>query len=145
LVSEADPRQRGGEEMDEYLLKREAKELDREVKELDAAIKAKNVEMGAVERSLRDELLPQMRELVAFARKRGHTWMDKPLLGLGGFPPYDDARLADYFVEFASVMTLGKIEHEIRKLDNELAAKRKDLRRKKETEKAWADWVEGGE
>jgi hypothetical protein len=97
--------------------------LERRVAEIKAEIKAGEAELEAFKQREREEGMPEMQELVRYAKRRKHKWMTKK--------PWSDEDWTEFL--FAVLVTergpQGHFEGTISKRKSQLKQARKDLRR----------------
>jgi phage gp29-like protein len=110
---------------------REIARLEAEIRELKAKLRRMQRETDEREVSLREELEPQMREVVAFARQRGHTWLDRSLIV--GPPAEDDDELAERLAQAFFASEVPRLQVDVESLVREVRAKGKELKKEKES------------
>jgi hypothetical protein len=113
-------------------------ECKKRVARLEAEITGNQAELRALEPRLTDGLRSEMREIVGFARERGHAWIDRRAPGLP--PNHDDEQLIRNLVEVFSAMALGRAEVDIDRRRRELKQAKKELKRWQEMRR----WLETG-
>jgi glycerol-3-phosphate O-acyltransferase len=114
------------------------------LREVEREIRAKGKELEALEARLREEYEPQFQELIRYARRRGHTWLERRLLMMFD-PSYpgssagriSDAERVDWFVQAVTAHELDDFEQEmIGPLESERSKLRKELRKAKKLREA---------
>ena len=101
------------------------------MREVEREIRAKKKDLEALEARLREEYEPQFKELVRYARRRKHTWLETKLLWMGDRS--SDAERVDWLVELTTATQLLQFEmHMLGSLEI-----RKELREAKKRREAW--------
>jgi hypothetical protein len=109
--------------------------LEAEVKVLEERLRAKHAEAEDLEASLKEELKPQMEEVVRFATEQGHTWPHYRM----AFGPNDrdeERLIADLAEMFASGET-RRHRREAEDIERELRRKKKELKKDREFTQSW--------
>jgi hypothetical protein len=119
--------------MSERDREREVARLEAEIRELQAKVRRLEREADERQVSLREELEPQMREVVGFARKRGHTWLDMEYFYGPPRATYDDEKLVELLVELFSVREVRRVADDHGGIEREIRTKRKELKKEKES------------
>ena len=117
----------------EEQMERTVSELKGEIKALEAKREEYYRERDELEEGLKEALEPEMRKLVAFSRKQGHTWVDMQPLFSGPPENYNDEQLVEWLVDAFSAKELDGFYTDAKSIEGKIRAKRKELRREKES------------
>jgi hypothetical protein len=102
-------------------------ELKQRLREVEREIRAKRKDLEGLEDRLREEYEPQFKELVRYARRRKHTWLESPWLLMG--TRRSDAERVEWLVEFATrAHALESESNALWPLEDQRAKLRSELR-----------------
>jgi hypothetical protein len=106
------------------------------LREVERELRGKYEEREVLETRLREEYAPQFEELIRYARRRKHSWLDRRLLMM--VDPSSDAERVDWFLEQVTFYELDDFKQEmIGPLESERSKLRKELREIKKQREAW--------
>jgi chromosome segregation ATPase len=117
----------------EEQMERAVSDLKGEIKALEAKREEFYSERDELEEGLKEALETEMREVVAFARKQGHTWVDMQPFFSGPPENYNDEQLVEWLVDALSAKELARFSRDAESIEGKIRAKRKELRLEKKS------------